>query len=220
MLNCVRNLTGLAKAKIMKTFMKVLSFMLSVFLAAGCVTPVYKEVFSDKSSCNSRQFPVDKDALYRATLRTICARNFIIEKESQGDGFILAKRPFQRGKRTYILVLQASVSPDGKEKTTLYLNALQTAERYYVADHTRFFLWIVPLPGGGGKEGTTIKEGEKIIEDKAFYQNFFVEIEEEIRNLAPAASVQEARAVDENKIKEEQPVKERVTEKENAVESR
>ena len=49
-----------------------------------------------------------------------------------------------------------------------------------MADRTRFFLWLIPLPGGGGKEASKIKEEEKIIEDQEFYQRFFEEIEEEI----------------------------------------
>ena len=210
----------MSEGKIMNKKMWVLGFMWMVFLVAGCAAPVYKEVFKDQPSGNSRKFPVGRDALYQATLRTICAKNFIIEKENLNDGFILAKRSFQRGKRTHILVLQANLSPDEKDKTTLYLNAMQTTERYYVADHTRFFLWIVPLPGGGGKEGTNIKEGEEIIEDKEFYQKFFSEIKEQIKNSEPVAAVQEDKGADESKIKEEQPVKETVTEKEAVTESR
>ena len=52
-----------------------------------------------------------------------------------------------------------------------------------MADRTRFFLWLIPLPGGGGKEASKIKEEEKTIEDKEFYQRFFEEIEEGIKNL-------------------------------------
>jgi len=192
----------MSEGKIMNKKMRVLGFVWVVFLVAGCAAPVYKEVFKDQPSGNSRQFPVGRDALYQATLRTICAKNFIIEKESLNDGFILAKRSFQRGKRTHILVLQANLSPDEKEKTTLFLNALQTTERYYVADRTRFFLWIVPLPGGGGKEGTSIKEGEEIIEDKEFYQKFFSEIGEQIKNSGLVATVQKDGAILEVKTEE------------------
>jgi hypothetical protein len=166
---------------------------------AGCATPVYKEVFKGKSAYNARQFPVNKDTLYQATLRTICARNFIIEKEDREKGAILARRSFQYGKRTVILLLQANVSPDGKEEATLYVNVLQTTERYYVADRTRFFLWIVPLPGGGGKEGTHVKEGEKIVEDRRFYERFFVEVEEAVSRINP----DEVRSVDEEEAAED-----------------
>ncbi|OQX53929.1 MAG: hypothetical protein B5M48_02070 [Candidatus Omnitrophica bacterium 4484_213] len=56
------------------------------------------------------------------------------------------------------------------------------SERLFVADRTRFFLWLIPLPGGGDKEVSKIKEEEKIIEDRKFYQRFFDRdrIEEEI----------------------------------------
>lgn len=163
-----------------------------VFLIAGCSTPAYKEVFKDKPAYNSKQFLANRDILHQATLRAICARNFIIEKEDPEKGLILAKRSFQRGRRTIILVLQANASFDAAKRTTLYLNAMETTERYYVADHTRFFLWLVPLPGGGGKEGSSIKEGERIVEDKTFYENFFVEIEKEIKKLMPAENLGES----------------------------
>ena len=205
-------------------------FLLSiVFLIAGCATPAYKEVFKDEPAYNSRQFPVNKDILHKAALRAICARNFIIEKEERGKGFILAKRSFQRGKRTIILVLQANSSFDEAEKTTLYLNAMETTERYYVADHTRFFLWLIPLPGGGGKEGTSIKEGERIVEDKTFYENFFVEIEKEIKKSKPAESLGEgekgidagvqAPEVGKNAIQETPPQEETLPAEENVTNS-
>ncbi len=152
------------------------------FLIAGCATsPIYKEIFKEDSGYNSKEFSVSKDILYDAAIRTICSKNFIIEKEDKENGFILAKRSLQRGKRTTILVLQAKITANQENKAALYLNALQTTERFFVADRTRFFLFIIPLPGGGGREATTIKEGEKIIEDKEFYQNFLLAIEKEIK---------------------------------------
>lgn len=155
-------------------------FLLIIFLLTGCATPVYKEVFKEGPAYNAKEFSFLKDILYKATLRCMYAKNFIIEKEDEEKGFILAKRSFQRWKRTIVLLLQAKVVSDGENKSTLYLNALQTTERFYVADRTRFFLWIIPLPGGGGKEASSTKEGEKIIEDKEFYQNFFSEIEKQV----------------------------------------
>jgi hypothetical protein len=176
----------LIKRRILWGDKQVCALALFALIVCGCATPAYKDVFKDEPDSNSKSFAVNRDILYQATLRAICARNFIIEKEDQEKGFILAKRSFQRGRKTIILVLQANASSDEAQKTTLFLNAMETTERYYVADRTRFFLWLVPLPGGGGKEGTSIKEGERIIEDKTFYQNFFVEIEEVAKKLSKA----------------------------------
>ncbi len=164
----------------------VCALALFALIVYGCATPAYKDVFKDKPAYNSKSFAVNRDLLYQATLRAICARNFIIEKDDQEKGFILARRSFQRGKRTIILVLQASVNFDAAEKAVLYLNALETTERHYVSDRTRFFLWLIPLPGGGGKEGASVKEGERVIEDETFYENFLVEIEAEAKKLMQA----------------------------------
>lgn len=161
--------------------------LFTVFLITGCATaPIYKDIFKQEISYNSKEFTVSKDILYDATIRTICSKNFIIEKEDKENNFILAKRSLQRGRNTIILALQAKININQENKATLYLNALQTTERFFVADRTRFFMFIIPLPGGGGKEATTVKEGEKVIEDKEFYQKFFLAIEKEINNLLPA----------------------------------
>ena len=157
--------------------------MIYLCVISGCASaPAYKEVFEEKPAYNSREFSVGADALHQATVRALCSRNFIIEKEDADNGFILARRSFQKGKRTFILALQAKINSQGEDNSSsvLYLNALQTTERLYVADRTRFFLFIVPLPGGGGKEATKIKEEEKTIEDREFYQKFFSAVEVEI----------------------------------------
>lgn len=161
---------------------KISAVLLFAITLVGCAGPsVHKEIFRETPSYNSKEFPISKDILYEAAIRAICAKNFIIEKENKENGFVLAKRSFQKGKRTIVLVIQAKIISKEENKALLYLNALQTTERFFVADRTRFFLFLIPLPGGGGKEASTIKEGEKIIEDREFYQNFFSAIEKEIK---------------------------------------
>jgi hypothetical protein len=151
-------------------------------VCSGCAsTPVYKDVFNEKPAFNQKAFPVAQEKLYQAALRTICSKNFLIEKESEQKDFFVGRRAFQKGKRTTVLILQAKIMPDSESSSTIYLNALETTERSYVADRTRFFLFIIPLPGGGGKEATEVKEGEKVIEDKEFYGNFFAEIEKSLK---------------------------------------
>lgn len=158
--------------------------LLCVIIAlGGCAGPAYKEVFLEKDSYNSKEFPVSKSVLYQATSRTLCSKNFNIDKEDPEKGFLLAKRSFQRGKRTIALIVQAKMEPCIQGSTMLYLNAIETKEVYFVADRTRFLLFIIPLPGGGGKEGSQIKEGERVIEDKEFYKNFFEAITQEIKKI-------------------------------------
>jgi hypothetical protein len=155
--------------------------LLAVLIAvSGCATPVYRDVFKEKESYNSREYTVPVDILSQAVTRVICSRNFIIEQESADKGFMVAKRSFQQGKKTVVLVLQVKMDSLSTDRTMLYLTALQTTETYYVSDHTRFFLFLIPLPGGGGKNASQIKEGEKVIDDKSFYKDFFDAIQKEV----------------------------------------
>lgn len=154
--------------------------LLLMVLVSGCATPVYKQVFKEKTSYNSKDYFVSKDIIHQATMKVICAKNFIIEEDDKGKGFILAKRSFRKGKRTTILAVQAKIIPSQMNKATLYLNAVEMTERLYVADRTRFLLFVIPLPGGGGKNASKIKEGENTILDKKFYQSFFEAIDKEI----------------------------------------
>jgi len=161
--------------------MKLLGLVAGMAVIAGCATPVYKNVFKEAESYNTKVFPVPQSALFSAVTRAVLSKNFIIEKEESDKAFILARRSFQQGKRTTALVMQAKMVPMAESKTTLYLNGIQTTEVYFVADRTRFFLFLIPLPGGGGKQVSQIKEGEKVIEDKAFYQDFFALVDNEIK---------------------------------------
>mgnify|MGYP001617592725 FL=1 len=92
-----------------------------------------------------------------------------------------ATRYFQKGKRSIVIVLNADLQSLGENKTAVYLNAVQTTEKLYSQSHARFFLGLIPLPGGGGETAERLKEGEITIEDQKFYQGFFEEIGEEIR---------------------------------------
>lgn len=162
--------------------MKLVTIVLFTCLLtiSGCAAPAYREVFQERASYNSKEFDVPVNVLYQATTRAVCSRNFIIEKEDAEKGSLLAKRSFQKGKKTIVLVLQARMDSGINDKTMLYLTALETTEMSYVTDKTRFFLFLIPLPGGGGKNATQVKEGEKIIDDKKFYKNFFDAIQREV----------------------------------------
>ena len=179
--------------KVLKGRNNTILGLMGVLLLWGCAsTPVYKEVFKEDVDYNKREFNVSSDVLYQDVVKAICSKSFIIENEDKESGFILAKRYFQKGKKNIILALQAKIVAEGEECATLYLNAVETTERLYVADRTRFFLFLIPLPGGGGKEATKIKEGEKIVEDKEFYTKFFSLIEREIENNTVTSKEEES----------------------------
>jgi hypothetical protein len=154
---------------------------LSIILlfSAGCA-PCYRQVLKEKPSYNSKEVSVPKEVLYNAAINAFCKMNFIIENEDLEKGFILAKRSFQNGRRTTVLLVQGKIVPVDTESSTLYLNAVETREVSYIADRTRFFMFIIPLPGGGGREASSIKEGEKSIQDRVFYRGLFQAIEKEV----------------------------------------
>jgi len=163
---------------------KIFFIPLFIFLLSGCATfNPSKEVFNEKTNINSKTYNTSIDTCYKAVKQVILKRNFNISYEDKELNRIQAERFFQKRKKTIILVLAANLQPLEENQTTVYLNAIQTTEKVYKRSHRRFFLWIIPLPGGGGVEAERVKEGEQTIEDKEFYQQFFREIEEEIKKL-------------------------------------
>lgn len=163
---------------------KIIALWVILLVAGGCATSAaYKEVFKAKPVYSSKEFSVPSDILFKATVKAICSKNFLVEKEDKENSFILANKFFQRGRKMNVLALQAKIVPEAERVSTLYLTAVETTERVYVADRTRFFLFIVPLPGGGGKEATKVKEGEHIVNDRNFYKKFFLLIEKEIESM-------------------------------------
>ena len=155
-------------------------FIIMILLfSIGCA-PSYRQVLKEKLAYNSKEITAPKEVVYNAAINALCKMNFIIENEDLEKGFILAKRSFQSGRRTTVLLVQGKIVPVNAQISTLYLNAVETREVSYVADRTRFFMFIIPLPGGGGKEASSIKEGEKSIQDRVFYQGLFKAIEKEV----------------------------------------
>lgn len=164
----------------MKRQLLVIAFA-AVIGVTGCSTPsAYREVMKDNDPSNVRDYPVGNEALYTAALKTFLAKKFVIENENQAEGSLIGKRSVQEGKTTVVLLTQARIIASGSDRSSLYLNAIETTEREFVADRTRFFLFVIPLPGGGGKQATTVKEGERAVEDKKFYNELFASVEKEI----------------------------------------
>ncbi len=180
------------------------SFLLIFFLVGCGTTKVYKEILNDKPSYNSKSFSVSSDDLYQAVLKTVFSKNFVVEKEDKENGFLVAKRFFQKRKKTIIVALQAKIISQNEDHSLLYLNALQTTEKLYVADRTRFFMFLIPLPGGGGKEATKVKAGEMIVEDAEFYADFFKIIEKELPKVYAKEEIALKEPIPEEEIAQEE----------------
>jgi hypothetical protein len=178
--------------RIMRLFTRVL---ICVVVFTGCAgVPAYKQVFNERPAYNFKDYNYPHELVYDAVIRAVLVRQFIIEEENKESGFILAKRYFQKGKKSTMLLAQAKITSFGKNNATLYLNFLETTERLFVTDRTRFFLFIIPLPGGGGQSTSTVKEGEKMINDESFFNDFFAAVDKEVALLAsqiPAVAVTE-----------------------------
>jgi hypothetical protein len=168
--------------------------ILATFSLAGCAQPYYRQVCNEQPVANARHFAATPGPVYNAAIQAMLERNFILEKEDKENGFLLGKRTLQDGRRTASILLQAKIIASGSDASIVYLNAVQTTEISYVADRTRFFLFLIPLPGGGGKQCSSVKEGEKTIRDPKFYESIFVSIEKAAAAEAAFAAARAAAA--------------------------
>jgi len=163
--------------------------LLACLLVVGCAGPsAYKRVFKDKKQeANSKVYAVTFDDCWHAVKRALLALNFSIDDEQPEQGLVKASRYFQDRKRTTSIAIRMDIEPLGVEETAVYASAVQTREKIYLRSHRRFFLWVIPLPGGGGTEASRVIEAQQTIEDPKFYQGIFAQVEEQIEKLSTAA---------------------------------
>ena len=142
---------------------------------AGCSSSqyVYRQIQQDKDSYNVRTFAATAAQLQKALTQMLLSKQFAIDKEDNLAGTIIASRYFSESRNNIVVVLQSRMFAQDEGHQKLFLNGIQTTQRNYVVDRTRFLLWLIPLPGGGGKEVTKTKESEASIEDKSFYSDLF-----------------------------------------------
>ena len=163
---------------------RILLSSLAGLLMVGCTGPsAYERVFNDKQSINARTYPVDSKICWLAVNRATLGLRFAVDQQDQEKGSLQASRYFQEGKRTTTVVLHVNLEPEGEHKTTVYANAVEMSERVFTRSHTRFFLAVIPLPGGGGLEANRVKERERTVNDKRFYENFFAAIDKELHTV-------------------------------------
>jgi hypothetical protein len=166
---------------------KIVTGLCVLFMLAGCSYQAQRHILKEDIVTNSTTFDASATAVYTAFVKTALLKNFIIKEEDAQAGSVLAERAVEKGKRTYIVSLQARIFEDAPGKTSLFLNGSERCERTYVRDNTRFLLFIIPLPGGGGKEASSVVESVKAIRDDYFYNDMFAMVKANIvRDPAPA----------------------------------
>lgn len=161
----------------------IVTLIALIATTAGCARAPYKQVLSQQEVTNSREYAAPVDLVYQAALRVLYSRNYVMEKEDPEQAIILGKRMVQRGQQTYAVIVQAKVVDNFDGTAKLFINGVQTTDIAYVADKTRFLLFVIPLPGGGGKEVTSTRREETYISDQTFYKEIFNDVGENITFL-------------------------------------
>ena len=152
----------------------LITFLMAA-LTTGCATGGYKDIFNDANSPNVKTFNVLPDDCYIASKRAILGQNFRIEREDLQARSFTAARYFQDGKNTVVVTINANVIAAGKDKSTVYASATQHVEKVRVKTE-RTLLGLVPA----GSEATKVKQEERTIEDKDFYNRLFAALEKEL----------------------------------------
>ena len=147
-----------------------------ILTLVGCGGNIYHDVFNDENSINVKAFAVPAERCYQSAKRAVLSQNFRIEKDDVQTNSFVAARYFDDGKDTIVLTLSVNVMNTGNDKATVYASAVQHMDKVRVKTD-RTLLGLLPV----GSEATKVKQNEKTIEDKEFYERFFAAIDKEIK---------------------------------------
>ena len=162
----------------MKKYFCFLILFVPLICSCASTKYTYRQIEDDKDPFTSHTFQCSLPALHKAVAQTLLTKKFAIDHEDAINGTLTGSRYFTHGYQTIVVVVQSKILSNSDNAQQLWLNGIQTTERNYVADRTRFLLFIIPLPGGGGKEVTQSKESEFVINDKSFYDDLFTNIQQ------------------------------------------
>ena len=160
----------------MKNFLIVLCVVL---MTAGCTYHPEREIFIEDDVRNSKVFEAAKVEVYKAFVKTMLMKNFVIKEENFQFGNILAERVIEKGKYTYILFLRARIFKEGEGITSIFLNGSKHRERNYVRTRRRHFLFI-PIPGSGRKEVEKVVESKESIWEREFFDEILYLVKKNI----------------------------------------
>ena len=171
-----------------RTVWRTAALLMAAWTAAGCGGPsAYHGVFQGPRPENARMFSIDQATCWAAVNRTVLALNFTPEQQDEVKRLLQATRYFGKSRRTRAVRLTISLQPSREGGTMVYANATEVAERVFTRSHRRFFLWVIPLPGGGGVEASRVKEGEWTVSDPVFYAQFFEALGRELKTTTASA---------------------------------
>jgi len=149
--------TGITLRRQMKNLL-FLSLLIVPFVSSCSSTRyTYRQIEEDQDPFTSHIFQCSLPTLHKAVAQVLLTKKFVIDHEDAANGTLTGSRYFTHGYQTIVVVVQSKIIPKSENVQQLFLNGIQTTERNYVADRTRFLLFIIPLPGGGGKRGYSIQ---------------------------------------------------------------
>lgn len=154
-------------------------------ILAGCSGPSsYERVFERTAQPNVRGYPAGQAECRQALSRAVLQLGFAVEPAGS-DERLRAGRQFQDGKRTTTITVEATLQAQDEANTLIYLTATESRERLFLQSHRRFFLWIIPLPGGGGTTASRMTESVRTVTDPEFYDAWFAAVSRELGVPAP-----------------------------------
>ncbi len=88
---------------------------------------------------------------------------------------VTSAKYFEDGKDSIVLTINANVIAAGKDKSTIYVSAVQHVEKVRVKTD-RTLLGLSPV----GSETTEVKQEERTLEEEDFYNKLFTALDKEL----------------------------------------
>ncbi len=149
---------------------------LTIFLSS-CATNPYKSALNSTID-NSKTFDVSAQKSYLAAKSVLLKRGFLIEKDEPNTFSFIATRYFPSGKDSTVVVVNINVIQNSQDKSTVFISAMQYENVIRTTTQTTLF-GLVPI----GSTATTSKQSEKSITDKQFFDTFFKELSNELKQV-------------------------------------
>ncbi|MGC8790853.1 MAG: DUF2242 domain-containing protein [Desulfurella sp.] len=154
----------------------LLMLIFTIFIAS-CATNPYKTSLNSTID-NSKTFDTSAQKCYLASKAVLLKRGFLIEKDEPNAFSFVATRYFPSGKDSTVVVVNINVLQNSQNKSTVFISAMQYENVIRTTTQTTL-LGLVPI----GSTATTSKQSEKSITDKQFFDTFFKELSNELRQI-------------------------------------